>query len=61
MTLIKTHHLQCCLLLRCCRVCIPVEILAYSMMSNSLPLLDYLRKEDVERYRELIGRLGLRR
>jgi small subunit ribosomal protein S15 len=24
-------------------------------------LLDYLRNEDVERYRELIGRLGLRR
>ena len=24
-------------------------------------LLDYLRKEDIERYRELIGRLGLRR
>ena len=24
-------------------------------------LLDYLRKEDVGRYRELIGRLGLRR
>jgi small subunit ribosomal protein S15 len=24
-------------------------------------LLDYLRNEDIERYRELIGRLGLRR
>ena len=24
-------------------------------------LLDYLRTEDIERYRELIGRLGLRR
>jgi len=24
-------------------------------------LLDYLRREDIERYRELIGRLGLRR
>jgi small subunit ribosomal protein S15 len=24
-------------------------------------LLDYLRAQDVERYRELIGRLGIRR
>jgi small subunit ribosomal protein S15 len=24
-------------------------------------LLDYLKREDIERYRELIGRLGLRR
>jgi len=31
------------------------------MVSKRRKLLDYLRKEDVERYRDLIGRLGLRR
>ena len=31
------------------------------MVGKRRRLLDYLRKEDVERYRELIGRLGLRR
>ncbi len=31
------------------------------MVSRRRRLLDYLRDKDVERYRELIGRLGLRR
>jgi small subunit ribosomal protein S15 len=31
------------------------------MVGKRRRLLDYLRKEDVERYRELIARLGLRR
>ena len=31
------------------------------MVGKRRRLLDYLRREDVERYRELIGRLGLRR
>jgi small subunit ribosomal protein S15 len=31
------------------------------MVGKRRRLLDYLRKEDVERYRELIPRLGLRR
>jgi small subunit ribosomal protein S15 len=31
------------------------------MVGRRRRLLDYLRKEDIERYRELIGRLGLRR
>lgn len=31
------------------------------MVSRRRRLLDYLRKKDVERYRGLIGRLGLRR
>lgn len=31
------------------------------MVGRRRRLLDYLRREDVERYRELIGRLGLRR
>jgi len=31
------------------------------MVGKRRRLLDYLRNEDVERYRELIGRLGLRR
>lgn len=31
------------------------------MVSQRRKLLDYLRRKDVERYRELIGRLGLRR
>ncbi len=30
-------------------------------VSRRRKLLDYLRKKDVERYRQLIGRLGLRR
>jgi len=30
-------------------------------VSRRRKLLDYLKKKDVERYRELIGRLGLRR
>ena len=30
-------------------------------VSQRRKLLDYLRRKDVERYRELIGRLGLRR
>lgn len=31
------------------------------MVSKRRKLLDYLRKKDVSRYRDLIGRLGLRR
>ncbi|HEX2030187.1 MAG TPA: 30S ribosomal protein S15 [Actinomycetota bacterium] len=31
------------------------------MVGRRRRLLDYLRREDVERYRALIGRLGLRR
>ena len=31
------------------------------MVGKRRRLLDYLRNEDIERYRELIGRLGLRR
>jgi small subunit ribosomal protein S15 len=31
------------------------------MVGKRRRLLDYLRREDVERYRELIARLGLRR
>ena len=31
------------------------------MVGRRRRLLDYLRREDVGRYRELIGRLGLRR
>jgi len=31
------------------------------MVGNRRRLLDYLRREDVERYRTLIARLGLRR
>jgi small subunit ribosomal protein S15 len=31
------------------------------MVGNRRRLLDYLRREDVERYRALISRLGLRR
>jgi small subunit ribosomal protein S15 len=31
------------------------------MVGRRRRLLDYLRREDIERYRELIGRLGLRR
>ena len=31
------------------------------MVGRRRRLLDYLRKEDIGRYRELIGRLGLRR
>ncbi len=31
------------------------------MVGRRRRLLEYLRREDVERYRELIGRLGLRR
>ncbi len=31
------------------------------MVSRRRRLLDYLRDKDIERYRELIGRLGLRR
>lgn len=31
------------------------------MVGKRRRLLDYLRREDVERYRELISRLGLRR
>ena len=31
------------------------------MVGRRRRLLDYLRHEDIERYRELIGRLGLRR
>jgi len=31
------------------------------MVGKLRRLLDYLRNEDVERYRDLIGRLGLRR
>ncbi|MDH3317807.1 MAG: 30S ribosomal protein S15 [Gammaproteobacteria bacterium] len=31
------------------------------MVSRRRRLLDYLRTKDIERYRELIGRLGLRR
>jgi small subunit ribosomal protein S15 len=31
------------------------------MVGKRRRLLDYLRREDIERYRELIGRLGLRR
>src|SRR5919198_5501627 len=31
------------------------------MVGRRRRLLDYLRKEDIERYRTLIGRLGLRR
>jgi len=30
-------------------------------VSRRRKLLDYLKKKDVERYRQLIGRLGLRR
>jgi len=30
-------------------------------VSRRRKLLDYLKKNDIERYRELIGRLGLRR
>ncbi len=30
-------------------------------VSRRRKLLDYLKKTDIERYRELIGRLGLRR
>lgn len=32
-----------------------------SMVNKRRKLLDYLKKKDVERYRELISRLGLRR
>jgi small subunit ribosomal protein S15 len=31
------------------------------MVGRRRRLLDYLRREDIERYRDLIGRLGLRR
>lgn len=31
------------------------------MVSKRRKLLDYLKKKDLERYRELIGRLGLRK
>ena len=31
------------------------------MVSRRRRLLDYLKDKDIERYRELIGRLGLRR
>lgn len=31
------------------------------MVSNRRKLLDYLKSKDVNRYQELIGRLGLRR
>ena len=31
------------------------------MVGKRRRLLDYLRREDIERYRQLIGRLGLRR
>ena len=31
------------------------------MVGNRRRLLDYLRREDIERYRALIARLGLRR
>lgn len=31
------------------------------MVNSRRKLLDYLKKKDVERYRELISRLGLRR
>ena len=31
------------------------------MVSKRRKLLDYLKRKDVERYRDLIGRLGLRR
>jgi small subunit ribosomal protein S15 len=31
------------------------------MVNQRRSLLDYLRKKDVQRYRELVGRLGLRR
>ena len=31
------------------------------MVSQRRKLLDYLRRKDLDRYRELIGRLGLRR
>ncbi|MEJ2761273.1 MAG: 30S ribosomal protein S15 [Gammaproteobacteria bacterium] len=31
------------------------------MVNQRRKLLDYLRKKDVNRYRELIGRLGLRK
>jgi small subunit ribosomal protein S15 len=31
------------------------------MVGRRRRLLDYLRREDIERYRELIARLGLRR
>jgi small subunit ribosomal protein S15 len=31
------------------------------MVGKRRRLLDYLRNEDIERYRDLIGRLGLRR
>jgi small subunit ribosomal protein S15 len=31
------------------------------MVSNRRKLLDYLKRKDVGRYQELIGRLGLRR
>ncbi|HFD79575.1 MAG TPA: 30S ribosomal protein S15 [Gammaproteobacteria bacterium] len=31
------------------------------MVSNRRKLLDYLKSKDIERYQELIGRLGLRR
>ena len=31
------------------------------MVGRRRRLLDYLRREDIERYRTLIGRLGLRR
>jgi small subunit ribosomal protein S15 len=31
------------------------------MVSQRRKLLDYLKKKDVERYRDLITRLGLRR
>ena len=31
------------------------------MVNSRRKLLDYLRKSDVERYRELISRLGLRK
>ena len=31
------------------------------MVNQRRSLLDYLKKKDIERYRDLIGRLGLRR
>ncbi len=31
------------------------------MVSKRRKLLDYLKKTDIERYRELLGRLGLRK
>ncbi len=31
------------------------------MVNHRRKLLDYLRKKDINRYRELIGRLGLRK